>query len=617
MQATLLLGSSALLQFIAAALALRLIRITGGRWAWSLIAAAVALMAVRRSITLTRIFTDGGSMQPDLWAELVALIISILMVAGLTVVGPLFQSIQRSQEAREASQQRFRNLVDTVDAIVWEADLTRCRFTFVNQRAETLLGHPLHEWTQEPNFWVNHLHPDDREAIVAYCRSQTKDGEDHELEYRTSAADGSTVWLSDSVRIVKDNAGRPVGLRGVMIDISARKSGEAERERLEQELRQSQKMEAVGTLAAGIAHDFNNLLTAIFGYTELAKLHAGNPEATSALEKVEFAAKQAAGVTRSLLTFTRNEPSQKRPLDVREPMRQAVRVLRRVLPDAVEVISLLPDQPVWVNADATQLQQILINLAVNARDAMPEGGELRISLVRQEVSAGDGIHEAQAETTGQAVITVQDNGTGIPPEVQARIFEPFFTTKPRGQGTGLGMSIVHGIVKDHGGSIALDSKPGQGLSVAVTLPCCLRPDAAPDSQAERGGPCGNGELVIVAEDDQQVRAITASTLTSAGYDVMQARDGAELMRLFGAHGNEVKLIVVDVDMPKKRGPACLAEIRKTHARIPVVISTGNVDFELDESLAGQTVLIRKPFRMSQLTKLVHETLDRAALETGG
>ena len=617
MQATLLLGSSALLQFIAAALALRLIRITGGRWAWSLIAVAVALMAVRRSITLTRIFTDGGSMQPDLWAELVALIISILMVAGLTVVGPLFQSIQRSQEAREASQQRFRNLVDTLDAIVWEADLTRCRFTFVNQRAETLLGHPLHEWTQEPNFWVNHLHPDDREAIVAYCRSQTKDAEDHELEYRTSAADGSTVWLSDSVRIVKDNAGRPVGLRGVMIDISARKSAQAERERLEQELRQSQKMEAVGTLAVGIAHDFNNLLTAIFGYTELAKLHAGNPEATSALEKVEFAAKQAAGVTRSLLTFTRNERSQKRPLDLREPMRQAVRVLRRVLPDAVEVISLLPDQPVWVNADATQLQQILINLAVNARDAMPEGGELRISLVRQEVSAGDGIHEAQAETTGQAVITVQDNGTGIPPEVQARIFEPFFTTKPRGQGTGLGMSIVHGIVKDHGGSIALDSKPGKGLSVVVTLPCCLRPDAAPDSQTERGGPCGNGELVIVAEDDQQVRAITASTLTSAGYDVMQARDGAELMRLFGAHGNEVKLIVVDVDMPKKRGPACLAEIRKTHARIPVVISTGNVDFELDESLAGQTVLIRKPFRMSQLTKLVHETLDRAALETGG
>ncbi len=248
MQATLLLASSVPLQFVAAALALRPIRITGGRWAWSLIATAVALMAVRRSITLTRVLTDHGSLKPDLWAELAALVISILMVAGLTAVGPLFESIKRSQEAREASQQRFRNLVDTVDAIVWESDLTRRRSTYVNQRAEALLGHSVDAWTQETDFWADHLHPDDRDAAVAYCRSRTKEAEDHELEYRAIAADGSTVWLSDSVRIVVDIAGGPVGLRGVMIDISARKSAETDRKRLEQELRQSQKMEALGTL---------------------------------------------------------------------------------------------------------------------------------------------------------------------------------------------------------------------------------------------------------------------------------------------------------------------------------------------------------------------------------
>ena len=604
MLVTLVLATSVLLQFAAAVLALRLIRITGVRWAWSLIAAGIALMAVRRCITLTRILSEQAPLTPDLRAELVALLISILMLAGLAAIGPLFQTIKRSQQDQRESQQRFRNLVDTVDAIVWEADLNRERFTFVNQRAQSLLGYPVQAWLDETGFWADRLDPKDREAAVRFCREQTSRAENHEFEYRAIAADGSTVWLSDSVHIVTGEDGTPIGLRGVMIDITERKQAEMERRQLEEELRQSQKMEAVGTLAAGIAHDFNNLLTAIFGYAELAKFHSRDAETTAALEKVELAARQAAGVTRSLLTFSRKERSEKQPLEARELVRQAVRVLRRLLPDAVEVTSDLPDQPLWMMADATQFQQVLINLAVNARDAMPDGGTLRITLERHPSSTGGGLDSVR--------LTVADNGVGIPPDVLPRIFEPFFTTKSRAHGTGLGMSIVHGIISDHGGRITLDSEPGRGTRAVVTIPCCDAPDEAAAPQSAPPEYRGDGELVIVAEDDQQVRAITASTLQSAGYEVVQACDGDETMRLFRAHEKEVRLIVIDVDMPKKNGPACIAEIRKAHADLPVVVTTGNVDFELDESLTHRTVLIRKPYRMSELAALAHRTLAGAA-----
>ena len=261
-----------------------------------------------------------------------------------------------------------------------------------------------------------------------------------------------------------------------------------QRRQLEDQLRQAQKMEAVGTLASGIAHDFNNLLTAIYGYTELAKTFLpGDSPAVESLNMVEQAARQASGVTRSLLTFSRKAPGHKQVLNLTVVINDTVRLLRHVLPASIEVEQIIPPGfDGWVNADAMQLQQVLMNLAVNARDAMPDGGRLGISLHHEPATPAAGSAGPAGAADGSAVLVVEDSGIGMSEETQARIFDPFFTTKPRGQGTGLGMAIIHGIITNHGGTIHVDSKEGRGTRVTVTLPRA-EPAPAPPSEPDASG----------------------------------------------------------------------------------------------------------------------------------
>ena len=406
-------------------------------------------------------------------------------------------------------------------------------------------------------------------------------------------------------------------------EIEAREKAEHERAALREQLHQAQKMEAVGLLAGGVAHDFNNLLMVIECYAEFVreKLPAGDL-ALPDIERIKQAAGQAAGVTRSLLTFSRKLPPEREPISLATVVTNATRLLGRLLPASVEfVVEPMPEPELWVHADATQLQQITLNLAVNARDAMPDGGTLRLAAESASAAEAGPDAESTDAPTAWARLTISDTGAGMTPEVRDRIFEPFFTTKPAGQGTGLGLAIVHSIVTEHEGRVHLESHPGRGTTFHVLLPCIDKTKPAqPDVRRAAAG-AGDGELVLVAEDNEMVRAALTTSLLSHGYQVAQAKDGPSLIGSYDRHGPGVKLLVIDVDLPVRGGIDCLHEIRGRQSRIPAILITGHIERELDDELDDDTVVLRKPLRMVELAETVRRMLaarqNRENQATGG
>ncbi len=380
--------------------------------------------------------------------------------------------------------------------------------------------------------------------------------------------------------------------------ILERQEAEAQRAKLEAELRHSQKMEAVGTLASGIAHDFNNLLTAILGCTELVALHLSDDHpARHSLSMIEKVAEQATGVTRSLLTFAHRAPTTKAPVDLLGILAESTKLLGRLLPASIELVEELPSEPVWINADATQIQQVVMNLTVNARDAMPEGGRLTLSL-----------HRRTAEDSGEVVLSIADTGVGICPEDQGRIFEPFFTTKERGAGTGLGLSVVHGIVTDHEGRIEIESESGQGSRFTVTLPVGEEPETASTTDAASSTRPGEGELLLVVEDNDYVLEVMASALGAAGFEVLTATDGEAAVQVFEEHRDELTLAILDLDLPKRSGASCGAEMGRQRPDLPVVFVTGNIDRASRAEIGEDTPVLSKPFKISELLERIEKAL---------
>jgi PAS domain S-box-containing protein len=387
--------------------------------------------------------------------------------------------------------------------------------------------------------------------------------------------------------------GRAVRILSMVRDVT-------ERIRIEEELRQAQKMDAIGQLASGVAHDFNNLLTAIFGYTNLARrtLAPGHP-ANNSLDRVEEAARQASGVTRALLTFSREGAAEKRPFPLGLAVRDAVRLLRRTLPSNIDLrADYNAEGAPWIMGDPTQIQQVVLNLTINARDAMPSGGTLRIAVTPPVEEHLNG-HPAIAR------LEVTDSGQGMSDEVQQRIFEPFFTTKPAGEGTGLGLSIVHGIVTDHGGRIAVRSAPGQGTTMTLDFPAVERPVEGIDSVSQRPLPPGKGELILLADNYTYVREIVASMLATLGYRVIQSPDGAGLLASYARHQTEVRLVIADADLADKSGTECLQTLRAQGSQTPAVLIAGDDSDAID---TPNTRLLKKPFQMNELAAVVSESL---------
>jgi PAS domain S-box-containing protein len=802
--------------------------------------------------------------------RLVTLVIATPAVTLMTGVLKRRQQRRSSVEGAALAGERYRELVDDIDGIVWEADPRTFRFSFVSRRAADLVGYPPERWLAEPDFWASHIHPEDRERTVALRTAAVERGEDHTFDYRMTAADGRTVWLRDRVRVVKGRDGRVARLRGVMIDITAsveaeralrsseaRKgaivesaldcivtidhrgnitdfnpaaertfgyrradaigqsmaelivppalrqrlhdglahhlaSGEVrmlgqriettamradgselpveltisripgsdppaftgflrditERKRVEDELRgtlslhtatlesttdgilvvdregrivslnrrftamwripqniidsrdddraigfvlsqlrdpeafvakvrelyaqpeaesfdvlefkdgrvferysmpqriegrsvgrvwsfrdvterrraegalrdseeqlrQSQKMDAIGRLAGGVAHDFNNLLTVILGYTEqlLEQLKSPADDAMRrAVGEIQGAAERASALTGQLLAFSRKQMLEPKELDLNVVLTGTSRMLRRLIGEDIDLeVKLAPDLG-RVLADANQIQQVVMNLAINARDAMPNGGRLTFTTANVELDAGYAQQHVPLAPGRYAMLTVSDTGVGMAPETRARVFEPFFTTKERGKGTGLGLATVYGIVKQTGGYIWLHSEPGQGTVFKIYLPR-LESSTSPEGEPATSGRSLSGtETVLLVEDEPMVRDLLGGMLEKRGYRVLTAGSGEEAVEIAVGDRGPIHLMVTDVVMSGMGGPELAKRLAPLHPELRVLYVSGYTD---DAVLRlgvreGLTSFLQKPFTLDALARKIRDVLD--------
>jgi PAS domain S-box-containing protein len=497
---------------------------------------------------------------------------------------------------------RFRELLQTLDAIVWEADPATLRFTFVSRYAEVMLGYPVERWLSEPSFWRDLIHPDDRET-AATVRARILAGHGHELEYRVVAADRRVLWVRDVVHVERDRSGRPRRLAGVMVDITDRIAAEERLRIAEQQAAQSEKLRMLGQMATGIAHDLNQSLALVAGYSELARrdLDREPPDLAglrAALRVVSQAAHDGGETLRRLLAFSRNRvEGVSERVDMAALLREVAQLTAPGWRDAAEAEGRHISLHVESQGDTTVqgwpagLREALTNLVFNAVDALPRGGTIRLAARRE------------GETV---VVEVADNGVGMPPEVQARVFEPFFTTKGE-KGTGLGLAMVFAIARQHAGDAAVSSEPGRGATFRLTLPAAL---GAPTWRREAEPPPTRPEQVaglrILAVDDQQALAqMVADMLEPSGHRVTTCTSGEEALARLAEERFDV--VVSDVGMGSGMNGFELAE--RIRARAPgtrIVLATGwgSVIEGEEAEQHGVDAVVAKPYRLAELRRAV-------------
>jgi PAS domain S-box-containing protein len=426
--------------------------------------------------------------------------------------------------------------------------------------------------------------------------------------------DGSAIWARVVRMPLLDAGGKLLFIVSVLVDITEQRRVKDEQRRLEEQLRQAQKMETLGTLVGGIAHDFNNQLTVILGNLGLvlAETVPGG-KGQRELADAEKAAQRCADMTQGLLTFSRRRVGQTRPIVLNQLISDAARLFQRVLPATIR-IDLQTEPQLWpVEADSTQLHQVVMNLAVNARDAMPLGGTLTLSTANRTVEAQDCKHNLEARPGRFVVLSVMDTGTGIQPEIQARIFDPFFTTKDVGQGTGLGLAVVFGIVKAHRGWITVASEPGGGSTFQVYLPTA---EGKIGSLPEVAKPpaAGGKEGILVVDDEAMVRNMVGSVLERRGFRVLLAGDGEEALSVYRQRAGDIDLVLLDYTMPRQSGMQVLKMLRRLNPNLRVILSSGNRLSAENTSLveAGVQAFVAKPYQLEELVRTVRHVLDRVS-----
>ncbi|OGS36775.1 MAG: hypothetical protein A2506_01655 [Elusimicrobia bacterium RIFOXYD12_FULL_66_9] len=421
--------------------------------------------------------------------------------------------------------------------------------------------------------------------------------------WRNKRKDGALFDVAQTISPLKGPDGRIAGYVSVMRDITAAL-------KLEADLRQSQKMDAIGRLAGGVAHDFNNILTSILGYCSLLKGQVASAAAHADLDEIQTSGERAAALTHQLLAFSRNQTLTPKVLDLNVVVAEMERMLKRVLSENVALTCRLSPELGRVKADKSQLEQIILNLAVNARDAMPGGGSLTIETAHRDLDEDDCGSLPDARPGRYARLTVTDTGTGMDARTRERIFEPFFTTKELGRGTGLGLSMVYGIVRQSGGYVAVRSEPGRGASFEVYLPIVVEEPEAEKKDAAPA-PGGTGEVVLVVEDEAPLLRLTARLLKTAGYSVLQAADAESALALFSERGADIRLLLADVVLPKKNGRWLAEKLRGLKPGLKVLYMSGYADEVVSSGgvLHVGSHFLPKPFTAEVLLFAVRSALD--------
>lgn len=532
-------------------------------------------------------------------------------VTGVIGVANDITERTRAEEALQQVELQYKELVETIQVIAWRADAKTFKFNFVSKEAEKLLGYPIEQWTSDANFWRDHIHPDDREWAISYCLKSTQDRMPHEFEYRMLAADGKIVWLRDIVRIIVED-GQVKELIGVMVDITEGKKVEEALYKSEEQLRQAQKMEAIGRLAGGVAHDFNNLLTIIMGRCQLLLRKFGAEETLNRdINLILSTSERAALLTKQLLAFSRKQVLQPRVLDLNEVVSDMDKMLRRMIGEDIELVTVLAKNLGKVKADPGQVSQVILNLVVNARDAMPSGGKMTIETDNVEINQKNQHLYSVAEIGSYVNLTVNDTGSGIEPETLPQIFEPFFTTKEKGKGTGLGLATVYGIIKQSGGHIWVNSLPKQGATFKVYLPK-VEETVEPKVQiSEKVKQKGALETILLVEDEADVRELIGDLLRENGFTVLEAGHSGEALEICQKYERPIQLLLTDVVMPQMSGPELAKLLVPMRPEIRVLFISGYTDTAVVSQgwLAPGTAFLQKPFTQEILVNKIREVLD--------
>ena len=474
---------------------------------------------------------------------------------------------------------------------------------------EKLLGYPPEELATTSAY--EQIHPDDREKVKGAAEQARDSGQGRPVEYRIRHKDGHWLTLESTASVVRDRHGNIQKLVIVNRDIT-------ERKQLEQQLYLSQKLEAIGRLSGGVAHDFNNLLGVIIGYSEA--LQARIPEDDpfrEAVDEIQKAGKRAASLTQQLLAFSRKQVLEPKALNLKMVVLELEKMLRRLIGEDIDLKIVLPERLGTIRGDRGQIEQVLLNLAVNARDAMPQGGRLTIEAADSELGASD-VNRFRYVTPGRYVmLKVTDSGCGMDAELQSHIFEPFFTTKERGKGTGLGLATVYGVIKQSGGYIWVDSEPGKGAAFRIYLPQVQESPESPSEEKPLAklAPTASRTILLV-EDEQSLRKLARAILAEAGYVVLEAHDAIHAIQLSREASVAVDLLLTDVVMPGMSGPHLAGELSPRRPEMRVLYMSGYTD----GSIAAHGVLesglsvLHKPFTRDQLLRRVEDALASVTVQ---
>lgn len=505
--------------------------------------------------------------------------------------------LAREQAALRASEERFRQLADHISEVFWITDVAKAEMIYVSPGYERIWGRPGASLLANPAAWMEAVHPEDRPLVAGDLGARQAAG-GYDQTYRILRPDGETRWVRDRAWPVKNGVGVIYRVVGVAEDVTEQKG-------MEEQFRQAQKMEAMGMLSGGIAHDFNNLLTIIHGHLGLIQAAGGMPSGlVDSIDQITEAATRATNLTRQLLTFSRKQVMQSRELDLCGVVETLTKMLKRVIGVEVEMKLKHPGHALWVWADAGMVEQVLLNLTINARDAMPRGGRLSIEL---------------AEVGEEVCLTVEDTGTGTPAELMGKIFDPFFTTKDVGKGTGLGLPTVYGIALQHKGRVEVESVVGQGTAFHFYLPRLGKVEEPKEVALEAASFPSGTETVLLVEDEAAVANLVKMTLELMGYRVLEAATGKAALGVWRLHRADIDLLLTDYMMPDGMTGLELAKAVLAEApELPVIFTSG-----YSAELAGRDLgvvrgrrFLAKPFTCQSLLVAVREELDEVRKGSG-
>ena len=506
----------------------------------------------------------------------------------------------RAEEALRASEERFRRIVETAEEGIWMIDAEN-RTTVANKKMADMLG-----YTQEEMMGMSlfDLMEEEERALAAHNVERRRAGISEQHEFKFRRKDGSSLWAFLVTGPVLNEAGQYAGSLAMVTDMTQRRQ-------LEEQLRQAQKMQAVGRLAGGIAHDFNNLLTIISGYSELLleRLEADNPMRGQA-EQIKKAGDRAAALTRQLLAFSRQQVLVPQVLDLNHVVANTLSMLRRLIGEDVELVAVEGPGLGRVRADPGQLEQVIMNLAVNARDAMPRGGKLTLETANAELDETYARSHFPIQPGPYVMLAVSDTGCGMDAETQAHIFEPFFTTKEKGKGTGLGLAMVYGIIKQSGGYIWCYSEVGQGTTFKIYLPRVAEVEEMKGKVGVWVAPERCTETVLVVEDEPEVRQLARRILAAQGYQVLEARHGEDALLVCEQHPGPIHLLLTDVVMPEMGGPELAERLAPFRREMKVLYMSGYTDDAVVHHgvLTSGAAYLQKPFTPEALARKVWEVL---------